>query len=164
MTDNRGLTVDRGSDERRATPSVADRLGLKIRDGRQGDVAFILATWKRRMRNLGDRAHMTNTVYFDHEGARIESILFRPATRVAVICQDPESDHLLGYAVHEQVGPVFVLHFAHIKGVYQRMGILTWALKNIYPDFCNQEIAATHITPEMAPKLRRYRVKFNPYL
>ncbi|MFO0254959.1 MAG: hypothetical protein ACK52V_12650 [Betaproteobacteria bacterium] len=147
-----------------SAPTAFSKLGIVLRHARASDLAFILATWKRRMRNVGDRALMTNRVYFDYEGKRIEGILARPEASVAILCQDPDSEHLLGYVVHQMHGPVFVLHFAHIKGVYQRMGLLTQALRLIYPPFLDEEIATTHVTPELAPKLNRYRIKYNPYL
>lgn len=142
----------------------SDLLSFQIRDAIALDVPFILATWKNRMRRVGERAYLTNSVYFHHEGGRIQKILMRTGVRVTCLCSQEDPNHLYGYVVHEMIGEAFVIHFAYVKQVYQGMGLMTLAIKRIYPRFMLEEVAITHIVPELVHKTLRYRLKFNPYL
>jgi len=134
-----------------------------LRPATQEDVSFIMATWKRNQRGQGDYRFLTNRIYFDVIGQRISRIIGRPSCRATVITS-PEAgqDYIVGYVVHELIGPVFTVHFAYVKRVFQGMGLMTLALKRIYPRFLIEEVAITHITDTIAPMRARYLLKFNP--
>lgn len=111
---------------------------------------------------MGMNSYLTNAVYFAGEAVRMNEILGR--AQVTCLHSPEDFDHLYGYVVHESRGEAFVIHFAYVKQLYQRMGLMTLALKEIYPAFTREEVAITTLVPELIPRRARYCLNFNPYL
>lgn len=139
-----------------------ERVQFMMRPAVSSDQAFILATWKNRMRKVGLNAYLTNSVYFAGEAVRMNEILSR--AQVTCIHSPEHLDHLYGYVIHQRMGEAFVIHFAYVKQVYQRMGIMTLALQQIHPAFGREEVAITAFVPELIKHRTRYHLNFNPYL
>jgi hypothetical protein len=138
------------------TPIVTYRLMT------EADVPFVFSSWLKSQRHQGDRRLMTNRVYFDNEKKRIERILEKART---VIAHNPEDEnHIYAYAVIQFIGEAMIIHFAYTKGTYQRLGILKTMLQTINERMGKEQVAITHITPEVASLRDRYNLIFNPYL
>lgn len=82
---------------------------------------------------------------------------------MAVLPEDPMV--VLGYLVLERYSDRRpILHFAYVKGPFQKNGIMRMLLK--YAEInLNDKIEYTHHTYELAPILDKYPgLTFNPYL
>lgn len=132
------------------------------RDATPDDLPFVFATWLRSARKQGDRAFMTNTVYFLNEKRRIGRLI--ETSKVAMICNQEDADHILGWVCHGSIADVALIHYAYVKRSYQGMGILRAALALVCPRLGKEQIAITSITSAVAEKRQKYQLHFNPYL
>lgn len=134
-----------------------------LRPATQADVPFIMATWLKSARRQGDRALMTNTVYYQNEKRRIAELLEH--ARVTVLCNPADHDHIFGWICHQQPIPdVFIVHYAYVKRSYQRQGLAREALMQLWPAFGREQIGITDISPVVAEKRQKYQLHFNPSL
>lgn len=133
-----------------------------LRDAVNTDIPYIMSTWLKSSRRQGDRAFMTNTVYFANEKRRIGDILERAQT--LVLANPVDHDHIIGWVCFELIADVFLLHYVYIKRDYQKNGYAKKALERIFPAFGLEQIGVTDITGIVAAKREKYRLHYNPYL
>jgi hypothetical protein len=130
----------------------------------EDDLAFVCATWLRSARKQGDRAFMTNTVYFKNEHRRLMEFLKHAQVHLVVICNELEPDQIFGWLCFSRIGEVFVLHYAYMKPHFRGRGLLGQAVRVIYPKAGREEIAITSITADVAGIRQKHRLHFNPYI
>lgn len=127
------------------------------------DLPFIMSTWLKSARKQGDRAFMTNTVYFNNEKRRITDLFDRAF--VTMIVNSTDHDHLLGWVCHETMAEeIFIVHYVYVKKDYWRQGYAKLSLEKLYPEFKKTEIAITDVNGLVAEKREKYKLHFNPYL
>jgi hypothetical protein len=119
-------------------------------------------TWLKGQRHEGDRAFMTNTTYFDGEKKRINKLLSK--CKVVVLCDPDSHSHLYGYIAYAVIDDIFIVHYAHLKKPYRRLGLMSALITELCPYFKKDEIAITHINAFVAGKRMKYRLKFNPFM
>lgn len=79
---------------------------------------------------------------------------------------NPEDEgHIYAYLVWDFLDDLFVLHYAHVKRPYHRMGIITSAINSICPiEKRRHGFVVTHIN-ELTAKMRdRHSFKYNPFI
>lgn len=121
-----------------------------------------MATWLKGQRYQGDRSFMTNTTYFDNEKIRIQRVLAR--SKITMITDTEDADHIFGYVVFKLVSDLFIIHYAHLKKPYRKLGIMKGVVSKIYEQFGKDETAITHINESVASLRSKYKLKYNPYL
>lgn len=136
---------------------------FKIRPVTPEDLPYIFSTWLDGQRKVGDRAYFTNTLYYEKEKPRISGILEN--SRVGILVNPEDTNHIYGFLVWDFLDDLFVLHYAHMKRAYQRLGIMTQAMSLICPkDKRKSGFITTHIN-DLAGKLReRHQFKYNPFI
>lgn len=137
-------------------------MNVMHRPPNENDIAFIMSTWLKGQRKQGDRAFMTNDVYFDGEKKRLTDILTKVS--VIVICNVDDENHIYGWVAFSIVKDLFVIHYAHVKKTYRRVGIMTQTLSSIFPRFSHDETAITHINSHVDQVRKKYRLRFDPYI
>lgn len=137
-------------------------MNVSYRSPAQSDLAFIMSTWLKGQRHQGDRSFMTNRTYFDNEKKRIEKILSK--SFIVIICDPEDSNHVFGYLAYNMLGDIFIIHYAHLKKAFRKLGLMSALLSELYPNFKKDEIAITHINELTANLRTKYILKFNPFL
>lgn len=137
-------------------------MNVNYRRATEDDLPFIMSTWLKGQRHQGDRSFMTNRTYFDNEKNRITAILAK--NPVIVVCAQDDATHVFGYLVYNLISDLLIVHYAHLKRAYRRLGIMRSILKEIYPNFTKDEVAITHINGLTSSLRDKYKLKFNPYL
>lgn len=104
--------------------AVESGLEVAIRDGGEGDEAFIFATWLRAAkRGTYEAKRIRDSVYFRTRHVLIEKILARGG-QVLVAHPPDDPTTIWGYLVHEP-GPKHILHWIYVALPMRRLGIAT---------------------------------------
>ena len=134
---------------------------VQVRNATEADIAFIFNSWLKSYRNslLADK--ISNPVYYQFQHEAIERLLKR--CTVQVICSAADNNELQGYVVYEIVDGVLVFHFAYVKHVYRKLGLLKLATKSLN---ISEGGFYTHDTAIGNKIIRDKKLKFiyNPYL
>lgn len=137
-------------------------MNVGYRPPNENDIAFIMSTWLKGQRQQGDRAFMTNDVYFQGEKKRLTDILTKVS--VIVICDVGDENHIYGWVAYSLVKDLFVIHYAHVKKTYRRVGLMRSTLTSIFPRFSQDETAITHINRDINRAREKYRLRFDPFI
>ena len=141
---------------------VAVRSGLSValRSMVDDDKPFIFATWLRGYRSSSPSVDkVSSATYFAAQHRRIARLLQTSNVIVAVLPDAPAV--IVGYAVVEVRGTTAVIHWAHVKGSWQRLGVARRMLEGLDASRC----VFTHLTKSAAGLMRRFPgLTFNPYL
>lgn len=137
-------------------------MNVAYRAPKTDDLAFIMATWLNGQRIQGDNRYLNNYAYFRWQKHRIAATLTR--SLVTVICNPNDESQILGFLVYRQVDELFIIHYAHMKKPYRRLGIMSALIRKLFPKAGRDEIAITHINGTVAEFKRRHRLKFNPFI
>lgn len=93
-------------------------LPVTFRDAKPDDLAFILSSWLKSHRQVGDNAWMANDVYYAIHRARFTTALHQ---RVVVACDPEHEDQILGWACAGLDG--HTVHYVYVKQVFRRFGL-----------------------------------------
>lgn len=128
------------------------------------DAAFIMSAWLSGQRKQGDRVFMTNDVYYDGEKKRVTQLLSR--ARVVIICEPEEPSHIFGFLAYSNLtkADLFILHYAHLKKPYRKLGIMKALIGELFPRAGRDEIAITHVNETMWKIMGKYKLKYSPFL
>lgn len=137
-------------------------MNIDYRGPEASDTAFIMKSWLDGQRHQGDRSLMTNNVYYVNEKKRLEDLLKK--SHVTILCNPDDANQIFGYLVYSLVSDLFIIHYAHVKSLYRRLGIMQKLIRELYPRAGRDEIAITHINPVAAGLRAKYRLKYNPFL
>jgi hypothetical protein len=129
----------------------------EVRDYRESDLNFILATWLRGLKYGNDWYNLiTPEVYFNTYKVVIQHILKHPGTSTKIACLKDDSDVILGYAVLNKQHTV--LHWSFVKSPWRNIGIM----KTLVPRSVE---VVTHMTKVGLGLLRKNPgMTFNPFL
>lgn len=96
----------------------------------EGDRAFIFSTWLKSVRHCSYFAkRITNHIFFKWHHELIDRAMLRDTTTVLVAHAKDDRDLICGYIVFEDWTDFDVLHFAYVKGDYQKHGIFKLLLE-----------------------------------
>jgi GNAT superfamily N-acetyltransferase len=100
-------------------------------------------------------------VYFSEMHKVVERLL--KTCKVHIACDEANVNDIYGYACHETVDSIFVLHFIYVKHTYRNLGIGTMLLNsfNHNPEYASVYTQNTPIGMKLAAK---YRMVYNPYV
>ncbi len=125
---------------------------------REGDRAFILATWLRGLYH-GDSwfSKVPRDIFMQAYHAGLERLLSLPTTFIRLAVLEDEPDVVLGYAVFTAVDDSIVLHWVYTKKPFRQAGIA----RSLVPS----GIAfVTHLTKDGARLLHTIPgARFNPW-
>jgi hypothetical protein len=126
------------------------------------DTSFIFASWLKNARKQGDRAFMTNKVYFDREKIRISALLSKSV--VVIFCNPEDPAHIYGFACYKVLSDLLIIHYVYVKKSYRKLGIASGFFRSLFPRFQKDQTAITHVNEVVAPLRERYRLLFDPCL
>jgi hypothetical protein len=99
-----------------------------LRDATEADVSFIFNSWLKSYLGSTATKGIPGPVYFDAHHKVIEALLVK--CKVTVLCDAKDNSQIFGYLVYEVVDEVPVVHYAYIKHVYRKLGLLKMLLSD----------------------------------
>ena len=136
---------------------------VKIRNARESDRPWIMATWLDANRRSPLSNYLTNTVYFGEHRKLITRILSCSVNLVAA--WDKNNDQLFGWVCGDRIGNELIVHFIYTKQKFRRFGIAKKLMNELgYKE--GETIVATHITYIYVETgiPRRIKIINNPYI
>lgn len=129
---------------------------FNVRDGRTGDVPFIISTFLKAL-YYGDSwfSSIPKDVFMDNYKLVAQSLMQGANTVVKVACLPEDPDVILGYSILS--ADFQVIHFVYVKRHWRFRGIAT-ALTPRHPT------AVTHMTTQALPLMSKLSPAiFNPF-
>jgi len=121
------------------------------------DLPFIYSTWVRTSLASPLAKHVLPSTHQTAQRQLAERLLI--ASQVLVASLEDEPAVILGYLIYRPG----VVHYAHVKKVFERRGILSGLLDAADLDI--EECHLTHFTYDCLRLLKRWpRLRYNPYL
>lgn len=130
---------------------------VKLRGPTGRDVPLILNSWLKSARDVGDRAVMSNDVYFT--GYRLECLEKVTDGQVTIACDPEDDDRIFGWLCW-QPGTI---HYVYVKRDYRRWGIARQMIKAALPEFGKEPTVTTTLGRFHNEWRRKYGVEYNPY-
>ena len=128
------------------------------------DSPFVYSTWLRSYRQMPFAQNMSNDTFFHHHKQIIEKILSKPNTKVVMVCEDADPDHLYGYSVVEQYGDATIIHYVYIKHAYRKLGLAKNLITTQYPLFGDKLTFVTHESRHHKQFKDKFNIEYNPYI
>jgi len=133
-------------------------LPITIRPAVDTDYGYILATWTRSHHKVHPFNFISNDLYFPYQTKLINKILAKATTMV--VCLDDEPNQIVGYVVYENYANDIVIHHAAVKGIFRRLGIMRFLLKEI--GAVDKSLIVTHYF-DLFKKIRdKYKLIYDP--
>jgi ribosomal protein S18 acetylase RimI-like enzyme len=96
---------------------------IGIREGHNGDDAFVFTTWLKSYKHGSDFAkRIRNGVFFPWHHKVVAGILGRPGTTLLIAHVHDDPDVVLGYLCVE-AGEIAVVHYVFVKPNWRQLGI-----------------------------------------
>lgn len=132
-----------------------------LRNPSGDDLNFILDSWLRSARGVGDNAHMNNAVYYGEAGYgfRDECVKKLKGGFVTVACNPSDQDQIIGWMAW---GPG-VLHYIYVKQPFRQMGIATKLVTYGFPAFGSSPTVTSSIGRFQREWAKKYNLVFDPY-
>lgn len=142
------------------------KLPIRMREKKASDTSFIYSTWLKSYRNSPFAGQMSNDTFYDNHKLLVEKILSKPTTKVLVLCEDGDEDHLYGYCVVEVIGnSVEVVHYCYVKYTYRKMGFAKALLTAASGAFAStQSSLCSHANTNFKILSKKFNLVYNPYL
>lgn len=136
-------------------------LPITFRSPTADDYPFIIQTWGRIYRENYPINMIPAHIYFESQNNRINLLLSTSTTMVA--CMDDSPNEVVGYIVFQQKGnETLVVHWAHVKGIFRRLGICKALLEQA--GIQDKNLIVTHHFSLLKTLKDRYGLIFDPTL
>lgn len=136
-------------------------LPISFRQFQESDLSFILPTWIKELHRTIPYNFIPNDIFFPYQKKLILNLI---SSSQVIICHIEDSpDDLVGYLVARPYNLTsIILHHAHVKGIFRRMGISKELLAELDPNYKTKNIVCSHYF-HLFPKLRnKYNLIFDP--
>jgi hypothetical protein len=140
-----------------ATPETG--VDWAFRDPTATDVPFLLNSWLKSSRDVGDHALMTNAVYYD--GFREECVRKLAIARVTIACNPQDPDQIYGWLCWGD-DPQTV-HYVYVKHPYRKFGVAKSLLADALPGFGKRQTAITTLSRTHKAWASKYLLEYDPY-
>lgn len=141
-------------------------------------MSLILDSWLRSQRNSDLHNYVPNPQYWEDYRGVVLSILHR--SFVSILCQRESPTDIVGFLVCEYpTFPDFTIHYVYIKQSYRHLGLSTYLIRQLHPQFGTSPSYISHI-PRTEPYVgkdthihyrsafilnrKRLQLIYNPYL
>lgn len=134
-------------------------LPLIFRPMQASDMGYVLKTWSVDFHKVFPTSNVPNSIYFPHQKAIIEKILFSSTCTIA--CLDDEPDIIAGYIIIDSRNPNYnILHWGQVKGIYRREQIFTNLLTgSVTP----KPLIVTHMFKLFKEFKKKFELIYDPY-
>lgn len=126
-----------------------------FREPTEGDVGFILNSWLKSSRDVGERVHMTNPTFYG--GYRDECCEKIKRGYVTIACDPEDPDHIFGWLCW---APPDTVHYVYVKHPYRKKGLAKSLIATALPAGVKTVTTVGRFHREWAPK---YKLEYDPY-
>ena len=131
---------------------------INIRELKESDVNFILATWCRSAYSNATGYREKQSIF--HKG--LERVIKRRYEQgdllVYIACDSDDPDFILGFAVF---GYVYSLHYVYVKEAFKRLGVAKALLSFFYKN--KKEITVSFWTKDIDHIKKMYQVTYDRF-
>lgn len=104
---------------------------LPVRAMREGDLAFVVDSWKRSYEGAAAVAGCDHEHYRVEMTRTIKRLVGRPEVEVRILTAPDDDDHLLGFAAFTRSGPSAELHYVYVKQDFRGSGYARRLLQGV---------------------------------
>jgi hypothetical protein len=126
------------------------------------DLSFVYANWLHSAKKDFIGKLMRSSAYFDFMSSEIDFYVLNAKT--ILICEEQDENHFYGFISYKKIGDILIINYAYIKPAFQKLGLMTSALKHIDPLFGLSESGITCTNKFIAKRSEKYKLTFNPKL
>jgi|ERR1035438_2029502 hypothetical protein len=130
-----------------------------LRKVEETDLGFVYSNWSRVFREVPPM-NMCPAAIFKPQQKKVIDCLLNTA-KLLVACHPDDSDELLGFICYEFVAEVLVVHWIHIKSIFQHQHIASDILKTLYPEMSS--IIFTHNFREASKLRSKFNLVYDPF-
>lgn len=85
---------------------------VRIRAHREGDMPFVVDTWRRSFADDSRLSRFDKDIYFKIMARHIKALSHEPAAQIRIACDEQDDDAIVGFAC--LTGPE--LHYVYVRG------------------------------------------------
>jgi len=126
------------------------------------DLPFLYSRFNKVFRQIGHYQLTRSNTYFKNQTNKLNEIL--KTAQCYILTHKQDVNNIIGFVLAEEHMGLTIIHMAYLKEPYQNMGIMSYTLKLLIPDFTKKEIAITETTPKVKMKCDKYKLIFNPQI
>lgn len=140
-----------------------DMIPLVFRSAVDTDFPYILDTFLNGAR-FPTFGKMVGKVYYRRYKPVLRALIKRSSVLIACLPEDP--DTIVGYAVHEKLGDIPVLHWIHTRAAFGGQGIAREILQNCISSFGSSLTMVSHVPPktDFYQLSQKHAVQLDPFL
>lgn len=105
---------------------MKEDLPIKVRAFKKADEKYVLATWKRTLKDDPTCAWVPDKIYFAEYNPRCDKTLRNKCCLVAVSTENP--DFIVGWLCYDDN----VLHYAFVRDEYRKLGVFKALAKQAF--------------------------------
>jgi GNAT superfamily N-acetyltransferase len=121
------------------------------------DIPFVLNSWLKSARDVGDHASMSNAVYF--AGYRNECVAKLETGNVTVACSSEDPDQIYGWLAWTGR----VIHYVYVKHPYRRFGLARAMVEHSFPAIGKVPTLVTNVGRFHKDWGRKFQIEYDPY-
>jgi hypothetical protein len=133
-------------------------LPIILRNIQPTDYGFILATYTKDLHRTFPFNHISNNLFFDRYTILLDKLITNSTVIVAHLDEEPDS--LAAYLIAENTENSLIIHWAHTKGIFKRLGILKMMLNHF--NYQDKLIVCTHMFDLYKKKKEDYSLIYDP--
>lgn len=131
-----------------------------LRAPRQEDLNFILNSFLRSQRDIGDNALIAQDAYYSTAGAKAKIVGILQHAEVLVACNPDDPDQIYGYCVYDRPA---TLHAVYCKQFMRGNGLATLLVEHCLPDFGSTPTKVTSLCRDYRRRAEKHRLTYDPY-
>lgn len=134
-------------------------LPIVFRPANVNDVPFLFKTWLIDYHKVHPFNFIPTDIYKPVQTNIIQQLIQK--TPVIICCLDDDPNQIVGYLVAQPYGESSILiHWAHIKAIYRRMGILKEMLAQL--NYQDKNLICTHYFSLFKKLKDKYHIVYDP--
>jgi len=138
-----------------------EQLPIKIRELRDGDVSFILATWKTTLREAQEYKWVPKAAYFAEVNRRLDPLVERSLKvgdpMIMIACSPFDDDQIVGWLCFDKA-----VHYCFVKEPFRQQQVASRMM--IHTGFLKEglEIPCTHWSRALERIAETYPLRYTP--
>jgi hypothetical protein len=107
---------------------------IYLRKHEPGDIDFIYSSWLQSYRDGNEgMSDLPMSQYYGLARHWIDLMLKSRPHQISIACNEEYPEQIFGYLVREKSPTAHIIHYAYVKQIYRRLGILNALMNSIEP-------------------------------